>query len=103
MDTENTHCRYFISYSGVKLPLNLVNEIKDGERENRNTYFRGIYDNQNRLIRCEKLVYGEIELLHCYDYHADGLLRQAEITDVDGEMTIMIFNDQGELIEQTTP
>lgn len=102
MDTEHRYCRYFISYSGVKLPLNLVNEIKDGERENRNTYFRGFYDEHDRLIRCEKLVYGEIELLHCYVYHVKGALRQAEITDVDGEITIMIFNDQGELIEQTT-
>lgn len=102
MDTEHSYCRYFISYSGVKLPLNLVNELQDNERENRNTYFRGFYDGRERLVRCEKLVYGEIELLHCYDYYINGALRQAEITDVDSEITTMIFNDQGELIEQTT-
>ncbi|MBK8814814.1 MAG: hypothetical protein IPN42_04560 [Methylococcaceae bacterium] len=103
MDSENNNCRYFISYSGIKLPLNLVNEIKDDERENRNTYFRGFYDEHERLIRCEKLVYGEIELLHCYNYHDSGVVRQAVITDVDGEVTILVFNDQVELEKQIEP
>jgi hypothetical protein len=100
MANDTNSSRYFISYSGVKLPLKLVNELKTTERENRNTYFRGVYDAQDRLSCVEKWVYGAIELLHIYEYHANGVLRQAKITDADGETTILCFDVQGELQEQ---
>lgn len=87
--------RYFVSYSGVKLPLNLVNELHGDERDNRNTYFLGVYDQAQRLIRCEKRVYGEIELLHQYDYHDNGMLQLAEITDADGDVTVLHFDQAG--------
>lgn len=96
MDLENCTCRYFVSYSGVKLPLKLVNELQESDNQNRNTFFRGFYDDKQRLIRCEKLVYGEIELLHCYSYHDSGELRQAEITDADGEITVLFFEEKTE-------
>lgn len=96
MEAHNCTCRYFISYSGVKLPLKLVNELEDESHlENRNTYFRGYYDAEQRLLLCEKLVYGDIELRHRYDYHADGSLSQAEITDADGEITVLNFDANG--------
>lgn len=96
MDLENCSCRYFISYSGVKLPLKLVNELEDESHlENRNTYFRGYYDTDQRLLLCEKLVYGDIELRHRYGYHASGALAEAEITDADGEITVLSFDEQG--------
>lgn len=95
MSTEATQNRYFVSYSGVTLPLKLVNELQDDDRNNRNTYFLGVYDRQERLIRCEQLVYGEQELLHCYQYHDNGALKQAEITDSDGEITVLHFDQQG--------
>jgi hypothetical protein len=90
--------RIFVSYSGVKLPLKLVNELLSDERDNRNTYFLGIYDADGRLIRCEKRVYGEIELLHHYQYHANGVLQLAEITDADGEITVLQFDSNGRTI-----
>ncbi len=98
MPTEKLECRYFVSYSGVKLPLNLLNELHDSERKNRNTYFLGFYTADQRLMRCEKRVYGEIELLHRYQYHSNGVLRQAEITDADGELTVLTFDTQGQPI-----
>lgn len=87
--------RFFVSYSGVKLPLNLVNELHGDELDNRNTYFLGIYDAEGRLSRCEKRVYGEVELLHQYQYHLNGVLSQAEITDADGDVTVLQFDDNG--------
>lgn len=96
MNLEDLASRYFISYSGVKLPLKLVNEIEEGGLENRNTFFKGYYDAQDRLIRCEKLVYGETELLHNYEYDDNNVLRQAEITDADGELTLLTFDEQGQ-------
>lgn len=75
--------RYFVSYSGVKLPLKLVNEITETSLHNRNTYFCGHFDADDRLIRCQKIVYGEVESEHVYHYHANGALRLAEITEDD--------------------
>jgi hypothetical protein len=81
--------RYFLTYSGVRLPLNLVNPLESSELENRNTYFRVTYDAGGRVATCEKLVYGEVELAHAYAYRDDGSLAHArielgdEITEVD--------------------
>lgn len=85
--TATSSERYFITYSGVSLPLRLVNEIPPGELDNRNTYFRGQFDAMDRLLVLEKFVYGEVELVHRYRYDGDGRLTQAEITDADGEVT----------------
>jgi hypothetical protein len=75
--------RYFVSYSGVKLPLKLVNEIPEQGLHTRNTYYCGHFDADNRLIRCEKIVYGEVECEHIYRYDADGVLKHAQITEDD--------------------
>lgn len=98
MPTGLSDCRYFVSYSGVKLPLKLVNELLDSDRENRNTFFAGYYDAQQRLIRCEKRVYGEVELLHVYTYHDNGALKQADITDADGELSVLRYDPRGLLL-----
>lgn len=87
--------RYFVTYSGVKLPFNLVSELQDHEIQNRNTYFRGYFDEQERLTGFDKLAYGEIELMHRYSYHDNGKLASAEITDIDGELTMVLFGRDG--------
>jgi hypothetical protein len=92
---DNCDCRYFITYSGVKLPLKLVTPLADAELQNRNTFFRGYFDQHDRLMLCQKMVYGEIELEHRYAYYDSGVLRQAEITDADGEVTVLKFDETG--------
>ncbi len=87
--------RYFVAYSGVKLPFKLVNELGASEVENRNTYFAGYFDAQDRITGFDKLAYGEIELMHRYEYHDNGRLSVAEITDIDGEVTILAFDING--------
>jgi hypothetical protein len=84
--------RYFLATSGVKLPLKLVNEIEPSALSNRNTYIRASYDGAGRLLRFDKMVYGDIELSHCYEYDAEGVLRRAEIIMLDEEPTILEFN-----------
>jgi hypothetical protein len=71
--------RYFLTYSGLRLPLNLVGPLEASAIANRNTYFRATYDSDGRLASCEKLVYGEVELRHDYAYDADGALARARI------------------------
>ena len=87
--------RFFVTYSGVKLPFNLVSELQASEVENRNTYFKGYFDAQDRLTGFDKLAYGETELAHRYAYHGNGKLSSAEITDIDGEVTMLIFDTEG--------
>lgn len=76
--------RYFISYSGVKLPLKLVNEISEADTDNRNTYFCGVYDDDGKMLGCEKRVYGEVEMSHQYAYYDSGKLKRATIA-IGGE------------------
>lgn len=95
-DTIPGTCRHFVTYSGVKLPFNLVNPLDDHQLGNRNTFFRGYFDGDERLMGLEKVVYGEIELVHRYEYHPHGPLKRAEITDVDGEVTVLEFDERGE-------
>lgn len=87
-------CKYFLSYSGIKLPLKLVSPLESGETGNRNTYFRGYFDEQERLVRCEKVVYGEVELEHRYQYDDDGMLVQA-IISMDDETQVIDYDEQG--------
>ncbi len=88
------HYSFFTTYSGVKLPLKLVGPIQEAEVEHRNTYIRAEFDDQDRMIGVEKLVYGEVELTHRYDYDSDGALKTARIT-MDGETTVMNFGAAG--------
>lgn len=86
---RDTTVRYFNTYSGVKLPFRLTAELGEAEIHNRNTYFRGHFDAAGTLLAFEKLVYGEVELAHRYTYAADGALLSAEITDADGEVSVV--------------
>lgn len=85
--------RYFVSYSGVKLPLKFVNPIEQSETENRNTYFCGFYDQEGKMVGCEKRVYGEIEFSHVYDYYPCGALKSASITLLDDAPQHINFPD----------
>ena len=89
---QNLTQRYFVSYSGIKLPLKLINEISEDSLNNRNTYFCGHFDADDKLVRCQKIVYSEIESEHLYHYHTNGALKLAEITE-DDETRIVSFSE----------
>ena len=99
MDAESDEsrgiCRFFVTYTGVKLPFRLVNQLEGSEVENRNTYFRGYFDAKDRITGFEKIAYGETELTHSYGYHDNGRLKHAEITGIDGEITMLNFDAEG--------
>lgn len=77
--SDSPRQRYYLTYSGRGLPLNLVSAIEAEALGNRNTYFRASYDAQDRITLCEKIVYGEVELRHSYRYREDGGLAGATI------------------------
>lgn len=94
---EPTECRYFVSYSGIKLPLKLVNEITEASLNNRNTYYCGYFGAQDRMLLCQKVVYGEVESEHQYQYDDNGVLKHAQITE-DDEVREIYFNALGEMV-----
>lgn len=95
-DEASGDVRYFTSYSGIRLPLKPVGEIAGDGLDNRNTFFRGWFDEHERLRVLEKVVYSELELRHAYDYHPNGALQRAEVTDVDGEVAVLRFAEDGQ-------
>ncbi len=88
--------RYFVSYSGVKLPFKLVTELTEAEIHNRNTFFRADYAENGALLGFDKVVYGEVSMSHRYDYYPSGALKQAEIVNHDEDDTKQLsFPDAG--------
>lgn len=94
-DEIRGECRYFVTYSGIKLPLKLTNPLEDAALSNRNTFFRAWFDGQERMTGFQKMVYGEVELEHRYEYYASGTLKQAEIIVAEEEVTVMHFDESG--------
>lgn len=88
--------RYFVTYAGVQLPFRLVDPIDETALSNRNTFIRAEFDGPDVLIGFDKVVYGEIELSHRYEYHANGALRRAEIAMLDEEAVVLDFDDSGQ-------
>ncbi len=79
----DTTTRYFLTYSGRALPLQLAEELPVAALRNRNTWFEAEYDRAGRMLRVTKMVYGEVEMRHDYDYAADGRLLSALVTMPD--------------------
>lgn len=100
---EETHqdCRYFVSYSGVKLPLNLVNPVEAEALSNRNTFIRAYFDASGALTGFDKMVYGEVELAHRYEYHPNGTLKLAHITMLEEDPVTLTFDETGAQISSS--
>ncbi len=88
-------CRFFVSYTGVRLPFNLVNVIAPDALSNRNTFIRAYFDKKGVLTGFDKVVYGEVELSHRYQYHCNGVLRRAEIAMLDEDAAVLCFDEAG--------
>jgi Family of unknown function (DUF6156) len=95
LEQDSQECRFFVTYSGVKPPFNLVNAIAPEALSNRNTFIRAWFDRAGVLSGFDKLVYGEVELSHRYEYHGNGRLRRAEIVMLDEEPVAMSFDEMG--------
>lgn len=94
-DELQEDCRYFVTYSGVRLPLKLCQPLEEAALSNRNTFFRAWFDGQDRITALQKMVYGEVELEHRYRYYENGVLEWAEIIDAEGDATVLSFDQSG--------
>jgi len=50
---DSTTCRHYVTYSGIKLPLKLVNPLEPADIANRNSSFRAWYDERERMVLCQ--------------------------------------------------
>jgi hypothetical protein len=91
-------CRLFVTYSGVKPPSRLVNPIEPDALSNRNTYIRAWFAPGDQLLRFEKIVYGEVELTHAYEYDGAGVLRRAVVTLQDEDPVVMNYDETGAVV-----
>lgn len=87
----STTTRYFLTYSGVTLPLHLTEELRGDALSNRNTYFQAAFDTNERMLWLEKRVYGEVEMRHDYEWDSTGNLRRATISTEDEEPQVREF------------
>jgi len=94
-DLSDDECLYFVSYTGVALPLKLVGLIPPEALSYRNTFFRGYFDKAGTLKGFDKVIYGEVELSHRYEYHGNGALKQVRIDRLDEEPESLTFNEVG--------
>jgi hypothetical protein len=93
MSTESgASLRYFTTYTGVALPFRLVNPIDEKELANRNTYIRASFNDDGAIVAFDKIVYGEIELSHRYEYAESGGLVSAEIVVPEEDPVILRFD-----------
>ena len=97
-DNASGVCRYFVTYTGVKLPLKLITPLDPGDIRNRNTYMRAYFDQNERMTVCQKMVYGEIELEHHYQYHDNGVMKRVEIRFAGEEAGVMCFDENGAVL-----
>lgn len=82
--------RPHLTYSGIKLPLKLVEPLEEDQIQNRNTYILGFYDDKNLLIGVRKMVYSAVEFEHLYRYDPTGQLVHVTIINAEGESTEVI-------------
>ncbi|MGB0206003.1 MAG: DUF6156 family protein [Neptuniibacter sp.] len=86
---------FYLSYSGISLPLKLVSPIAPESIKNRNTFFTEKQNSDGQPLEIVKFVYGEVDLLHQYTYDEAGKIATAHITDEDGEVQQLKFDDKG--------
>ena len=100
MSDHEEKCIYFTSYTGVSLPLKLVNKLDVNNMDMRITYFKGSYDELDRLTAVEKIVYGEVEFIHRYEYDDGNSLIKATLISDDEAPRALIYDEQGQAVEQ---
>ena len=99
MDKQQLQRRYFTTYTGTGLPLKLLNELDQDSLDNRITYFVGYFDAHDRLMLIEKIVYGEIEFSHQYEYQPDNTLSKAVLIEEDEPPRTLVFDASGQARE----
>jgi hypothetical protein len=78
---------YFYPVAGSNCRLILFFPLDARELENRNTFFRAVFGDADRLVSCEKIVYGEVQLTHRYDSRGNDTLSHARTAMGDDEET----------------
>jgi len=84
---------YFESFSGYGIPLKLVGEITQKEAFLKKSYYIGYFDKNNRLLRVEKYLDGDLFFCHVYEYFASGSIKTNTVKNNEGVTTVNSFGD----------
>lgn len=85
---------YFESFSGYKIPLNLVGQITKEESLSKKSFYVGYYGKDGQLQRVEKYYDGVIFFAHDYEYYASGSVKTSTVKNKDGVVTLNSFDDK---------
>jgi hypothetical protein len=96
---ESSWRRKRLSVVGILCPIPVsncpLNPIAEGALSNRNTFIRAYFNTSGALTSFEKVVYGEVELAHRYEYYDNGILKCAVITMLEEDPVVMSFDETG--------
>ena len=100
-DSADPGCRakYFIGFSGYSLPLVPVDEVSKSKATSQRSYYKASYDGESRLRTFEKFLDGVQFFRHEYDYFPTGVIREARVTNADGQTVIHKFDESGRRLE----
>lgn len=77
--------RYFGSFAGYSHPVRLIDPVSKDEAQDRDAFYRGLWDESGNLSVVEKWLGGQLEFKYRYTYRDQTLVR-LEI-DRPGEKT----------------
>ena len=90
---------YFRSWSGYSHPLHLSQKISQAQAQELAAagyaYVIGTFDAGGRLTRVVKMLRGAVFFEFVYTYRPDGKLAQARITDADGRVSVLDYDQRG--------
>ncbi len=86
--------RFFVSYTGVKLPFTLVNPIAADALSNRNTFIRAYFDARACCAASTRWSMARSNF-PTLCYHDNGALRHAAIVMLDEEPAELAFDAAG--------
>ena len=90
---------YYRSWGGYRHPISLQSRISKEEAEDRaaggKAYLISSFDAQGRLVRVIKMLKGSIFFEFVYEYHPNGKLKTATITNAKGETSLRRYDERG--------
>jgi hypothetical protein len=90
---------YFSRWSGYSHPIHLRRKISEEQAQALaaagNAHVIGYFDAGGKLTRVVKMLRGAVFFEFTYSYHPNGKLAQARITDADGRVSVLDYDERG--------
>ena len=88
--------KYYRTFSGYSLPLKLIEPFtKEEALCSGSAYYIGHFDQNNMLIKIEKMHKGKLLFTHVYGYYPNGSIKRLENTPAEGKTVIKEYDERG--------